>query len=106
MMNRHIIIGFQLFLFLGLGALHARGEVADTLSAEVTESDWESGIVVNFTGETETTSVVQTEKKTISCNVLDLHGRMICKNVCWNVARKELPSGLYIVNRRKVVIRH
>ena len=38
MMNRHIIIGFQLFLFLGIGTLHARGEVADTLSAEVTET--------------------------------------------------------------------
>ena len=104
-MKRHITIGVLLFLFVGLGTLQARGEVVDTLSAEVTETDWEGGVIVSFTGDT-TTSVKQVENAHIFCNVYDLRGKIIRKSVQWDKVRKELPSGIYIVNRRKSVIRN
>ena len=94
-----------LFLFLGLGTLHAMGEVADTLSAEIIESDWNDSVVVEFKGDENPTSIEYTSKEVTLCNVYDLRGRMIRKGVLWNAARKELPSGVYLVNKRKIIIR-
>lgn len=93
------------FLFFGLGTLHAMGEVTDSLAADIVKTNWDGGLDVTFKGEKDTVSVVLSKKEDMFSNVYDLNGRMICKAVFWDVVRKELPSGVYFVNRRKVVIK-
>ena len=105
MMNRHIIIGLLLSLFFGLGTLNAKGEVVDSLSADITESEWKDSVVVEFEGSKNTTSIEYASKQSSLCNVYDLRGRIVRKRVHWDVVRKELPSGVYIIAGKKVVIK-
>ena len=92
-------------LGLMLLAVSARAEVADSLSVTVDEEEWSGGLDITIiTGETGLEALEADTQRTPQV-VTDLSGRVLRRADTPQKALEGLPRGIYLLNRRKVLVK-
>ena len=94
------VLGIMLF------AVSAHAEVADSLSVTVDEEDWSGGLDVTITGEADLkVQAHQADTQHVPQVVTDLSGRVLRRVDTPQEALEGLPRGIYLLNRRKVLVK-
>lgn len=84
----------------------SQADVADSLSVTVTESEWTGGVTVTLPLITVSgikQQQMDAERRIIS--VFNTKGQLLKKDIRLSEAINTLPKGVYIIERRKFVVR-
>lgn len=99
------IIGL-LFIGLWMNNIQIKADVADTLSVQIEESYWDGGLDIVVQTDSSNLSTIPSNMQNVKrVMVYNMAGRIVRQNALPDDALKGLPQGIYIINRRKYVVR-
>ena len=94
-----------LFIGLWMNNMQIKADIVDTLSVEVEESDWTGGLDIFVQTDSSNLSAVSSNIQNVKkVMVYNMAGHIVRRNVLQTEALKDLPKGIYVINRKKYVV--
>ena len=78
-------------------------EKADTLSADVSETDWKDSTAIGFVVD-QPAGICDVSVEAL-VTVCSLSGRVVARDAKWGELWRKLPKGIYLIGRKKYLLR-